>query len=416
MATVLKDLLTKLPIFLFVSVFLQGCSTTNISNAFDDLVNETRHTDAGLVDFRSFMSISGLIPQAAPGSVFHNPGTLSPTHGIGISPNTSYVVETTYDLDSSVKHSDIISLRNKYISARDALLELTALRIKYSIARLASQNLANTDNCTLALETLNLSPDLECDNNGALIRQNLALLLAQVETAQANAASMKNELLSEASISNLIVTQWSSERNLTFFGEISDIFNLNTISETQNSGILIAGGFRLKTLHVGKDYACMISYLEPIERDLLEVSGIDLFQIQTKYLAYVNDESVNSAIASRLSISADQLKNYKELLDSEIQAEFDAYAALAREISNIGNLSASSVQTKERLFWPATRNQIAAINELNEEAPYQTIYTIRGQVKKLDQIESLSNTIFIDNDDYTSEDIEPFICPPKPNT
>lgn len=406
--------LLLLPLFSSCSIY-----KSTMSNAFDDLVNETKHTSTQLAEYRSFMSVSGLVPQSAPGSVFHNPKTLSPTHGIGISPETSYVVESTYSMDAGPQFEKILDIREKYIRANEAIVQLTALKTKYFLAAKAIQNISSSESfCVAALRILGLAKDSDCSTQEVIgnLNSQLLELSNRIQTAELVASQEKSSLIQSARVKNIIVTQWSSELTLTGLGKFASFLNFDIKRENQLSGVLIAGGIRLKTLYVGKDYACMASKLASTEQDLLETSGIDLFQIQAKHIAYINENSVSDAVASTLNVSLAQLSELKDLVDADDSFELETYSSQMATISNIGNFSEPTHKIRPRRFISPTSNQIDTAAEIDTNDSYQTIYTVRGQIKNLSEIGTLSqsNKIWesIDTNDNQGR-IERFMgCPP----
>lgn len=382
--------------FVFLMFIMAGCSTHKsvINNSFDDLVNETRSTKTSFVNYKSYVSISGLVPHAAAGTLIHHPDSLSPTHGLGLSPKWSYVIESTFPMDSGNTATDfekLKSIRNKYIEARGAIVKATALQVKASLADSAlviAKSSKDLGNCKLVSRILSLEePKTKCEDAdltamGAALADTKSKATSAVEAA----ALKRKELIQEVDKKNILVTRWDQQVELTSLGKLADFFSLSVDHKKEMGGVLIAGDLRVWSLKVGEDYIDMVREMDPQARLFFQQVGIDLFLIHAKHRLYIAEMKLEDAVAASLSLTVADLRNIKSVLNSSDRLELGFGMAMLSDISNIGALSAPAHNVRRRCFIPPVENEKSAQREFLLAQGYHPVYEVRGQMTKLDEL------------------------------
>ena len=382
---------------------LAGCSTHKsvINSAFDDLVNETRSTNSHFMNYKSFVSISGLVPHAAPGSLFHHPDGLSPTHGLGLSPKWSYVVESTFPMapgKASSGFDKIKAIRDKYVEAREAIVKATALQVTSALVDRALE-LARSSNdleqCRLAARILGtVEPKERCSDADQKALDTARIdVNAKAAKAMATAAEKRDELVKAVDQPNILVTRWDQGTELTFLGKLAEFLSISIDRKKEMGGVLIAGDLRTWSVKVGEDYVDMVREMDPNARPLFEQVGIDLFLIHAKYRMYVAELRLEDAVAASLSLTVEQLRNLRTALGAGDRIELGLGAAMLSDISNIGALSAPDHKIRRRCFFPPTENEAAAQRETLLAQSYHPVYEVRGQMTRLKELGSIETDL-----------------------
>lgn len=381
-------------LLLLTIVFSSGCTYREVkSNAFDDLVNETNTTNSPLIEYRSFLSVSGLVPYSSPGTIFHHPDGLSPTHGISVSPKCSYIVSSDYEMAGSDEKNEakIIELRDKYIDVRDNIFKSIGLQVQLSLASSALEKTSDPEFCQIAIDLLGGN---QTDNCGDEDKKTLDALLARLKndaTRSINDVNVKkSELMKALSVKNVIIFQWSQKTELTWIGKFAEWLSFDITRSKDKVGVVIAGSLRTTSVKLGEDYLAMVQNTKKNGTDKLhKIAMIDLFKVEAKHIAYVDEVKLEEGIAAALDLTVEQLGDLKSMLGADEQLEFNLGAAALTEISNLGFFSSPSISERSRPFYPADKDESAARCEAKISDGYQVLYWITGRIKSLKMLDGV---------------------------
>lgn len=383
-------------------LLLAGCSTHRYvaNNAFDDLVNETRSTDTRFIKYKSYVAVSGLIPHAAPGTIFHHPEGLSPTHGLPLSPKYSYVVESRFQMEkggTADGQKKVNAIRDKYVEARQAIVKATALGAKAGIAGRVVELTRTTkdlEQCKLAAHVLAMSAPARCDQPQI---DALGVELTKAENAAAQAAgdaATKRQELAKSLDGNVIITRWDQRTELTWLGKLAEVFALTVDRKQDLGGVLIAGDLRTWSQRVGEDYVDMVREMDPTARTLFQETQIDLFMVEARHRAYAAELKLEDAVAASLSLSVEQLRQWESLLKAADRVDLRMGAALLTDISNMGVLGAPVLHAvRRRCFMPPAENERAAQREFLVREGYHTLYQVRAQITSMDALAKIKTDL-----------------------
>jgi hypothetical protein len=374
-----------------VSVGLTGCAQQPISAAFDDLTSETSSRSSDFFLFKTFTSISGLVPQHSAQMLFHQPQFHdfrpdTPTHSIGISPKWSFVVERKYPMSGSTDETNrdaVLEIRDGFEKLRlqsAELVSLTAIvagssRILEPTGSQGSQVLGADDQAMLGkLLGMEIGKD---DSTQA--KKVLEEKRAQITRLSGEIAKTLQGMQTKTKQHNVIITRWSRSKNTLFGFELAPILSAKTAANEVKSGVLILGDIRAVSLHAGEDFFDMVRELNPRIRSLFADVNITTFAVQAKHIAYVADLDVEKSLSSQLKLTKAQLAKLGDALkDTDVNASLAT--ALSMDIGNSAALSSPNLRILPRCFFPPRLHQASVEKEIIAAGRYQTVYAVRAQM------------------------------------
>lgn len=370
------------------SLALNGCAQQPISAAFDDLTSETSSRASDFFLFKTFTSISGLVPQHSAQMLFHQPQFHdsrpdTPTHSIGISPKWSFVVERKYPMhgrDDDGNRAAVLEIRDGFEKLRQQSAELVSLNAVVAgsaliLERSGGKPFEVADQAMLG-KLLGQEVGKE---DAAKARQAIDERRAQITRLSGEIAKTLQQLQAKTKQYNVVITRWSRSKNTLFGLELAPILSTKTAANEIKSGVLILGDIRGVSLHTGEDFFDMVRELDPGSRRLFTDVNVTTFAVQAKHIAYVADLDLEKSLSSQLKLTKAQLAQLGEAMkDIDIDARLTA--ALSMDIGNSAALSTPSLRILPRCFFPARLHQNSVQNEIIETGNYQTVYAVRAQL------------------------------------
>lgn len=380
-------------------VFLAGCASTRhpISASFDGLTNEAVSTRAGMFDYRTFVSVSGLAPSHVAGTLEHAPRGLSPSHAIGISPKWSYVVQNDYEVkDEKGAAAAVASVKGLYLAASRHAAEVAAIQAEMLTVSLRHQALDKPEAKQTLLESaaqlLGKSCAAAACSAGEIeqaktnAQTKLADLQQKLGAAQKSLTDTNERITSALSRNNIIVTRWDASNAASANAEVSSFANAGADYRNAQSGIAIFGGLRTLKLYAGEDFIDMLqTHSAATSAGMTEV-GITTFAVLAKEVEYISDQDLQASAVAGASLSAAQLANVELLLETlkrSSTVSFDAGFRSGAILGNSGKLSAPTTDVLEYSFYPPAAYSEFLKAQTRKNSGYATVFAVRATVPRV---------------------------------
>ncbi|MGA4045424.1 hypothetical protein ACI2VF_02160 [Ralstonia nicotianae] len=371
---------------------LTGCSSTQVLHStFEDLGAETSMrvgTDG--IRYRTAINVTGLGQPVIAGGQMNVPGSGLPEQlASGVSTGCSYLVDQRFNTDAA---EEIVSRIEVAIGA------LTAAYSEAAVNQTAELLLANLD-----------SKPAPSGAQEAAVRARVARLLDKPEnsdvatlTAALKAKRDKDiQAVKDAEVSinkvlpakNVLIDRWSASKDSSWSSGLGTLIGGNGESSSKRSGYMILADIRVTSLVPGDDFAIWAQRTSEQKKSgsdgIFTDTFLNTYNLSAKVVRFKEDMDLSSLIATKLSITGDQLK---ELLGSGGQAlllsqnlELQAAIAKALQIGSQGMFSLSAASVYHYRFWGDRARAAANKAELTRSLPYRVVYTVRNSVGDLNK-------------------------------
>jgi hypothetical protein len=363
---------------LAASLYLAGCSSTPVplvSNVFDDLTNETVGKSTLAIEYRSFLSLSGLAPVQSLGMLVHHPASVSPTHAIGISPKWSFAVASTYEADK-ITEAKIAAVEPAYLTLQEIAGRMAASSSTVGLARAA----LNRKDYRIAAEVLGLFCEGECV---AEINAEMRRLLKETDTLRDRLIVAKREFAQLTNLKNVVFMRWTFHNDETTSLSAGQTVTLRERNRQGKSGLAIFAGLRVLTVYFGEDFLDAAGRYRTFgEKVAFTQSSILSHEVQVGDVKYLSDSQVSTAFELSLKITQGRLAQLKSLLglDEIPDIGVDYASALLSDVGNRGFLSKPKVEAKPYCFFPPRTHQDYIVWGLDDSDGYSTVYAVKSQV------------------------------------
>lgn len=389
-----------LAIAYLVGLTTGGCAADPpvMSSAFDSLTSESVSESTALMNYRTFISISGLAPPHVVGMMVHSPGTLSPGHAIGISPKWSFFLESDYSAPSGATGvASARGVRALYLNAQASAAKVAETQLLYAVAdrslTQAGQKATaaeQTEVLNAAAQALAISCPGSCDM--AAIKQAKTDLKSRLDTAIAEAKTAASALDEAVDANNVIITRWTG--GVTSASNVSIAFvNAGETQTRQLTGIAIFRGIHTRYLFAGEDFLDMVNGFtgkgtgtteKLAMAGLLSQASIASFVVMADEVEYISDQELQQQISLGASIPLTSIQALKAMLKADptlAKLDLDATRMTSTVLGNSGRLGHPSIKTKGFCFWPPPAHQDFLLQQMNADNKYVTVFAIRSQLK-----------------------------------
>ena len=409
-------MLQFIPLTLCV-VTLASCGSTGLITSLDDL---TAHvSQEGLLDLQQqrLLSLSGLIPNAAPGSIFRYDGDRSPFTSIGIStlPPKQPVAQTpqnspqdgTEDDDQSATADPLASVsyvHQRTIKNQLGLPELVAIRDQLiNVRRLASELIH------LRLRRLTETQD-------DVPKSPLRLSTRTISQVQAEFNEALKQTTESIQQPGLMVLRAETTANSSLSAKLGEILGLQSNKQESKAGFALLAGLRTSFLFVGTDLKEQLKYVSHdwtlVGRKFPFILGaswvrfmglpipliypgqlsrddyyIVTSRLEAEYILYAQDSVVEREIQANLEATIDQLSQIEALSKTE-ELQIDAILASVESLGSLGILGLVEEENKPMLeaqcTWAKAGPDATILGRQAEDASWQTVYAIMSEIDDLD--------------------------------
>lgn len=419
-----------------------GCSTSEIrvSNVFDDLTNESTSSGTLVLDYRSFLSISGLAPLRSLGMYVIHPSGFSPTHAFGISPKWSFFTVSDYPLkaDDKVRLDGLVG---KYQELQDSARDLAAKKMVVTGAATAigameaaianeradaaslgealevkarlAKELVSNESLDAAIKkgmaavaesaAKKISDKSESDGDRyrrracTVLRMNTCTLDG-VKAASEQATRELDELTKrfyeqkskfnkDANVENAIVMRWTKRVDDKAEGSYGQQAAAGYANQQGKTGIAIYGGLRVEALYFGEDFLDLLARYDGFwEKVAFTRSSIPLYQVMARHVEYISDEDQMSTASIRARVSPSQLKAIADAIGTVTDATnigVELAHSFVADVGNKGRLNAPTVSVKPYCFFPPRIHQGYLAKALKDNDGFSSIYAVEAQVTLL---------------------------------
>jgi hypothetical protein len=368
-----------------ITLSMLGCTNqpVKVSNAFDDLVNETNRTGTSLVDYRSFLSVSGLAPIRFVGMFLIHPPGVSPTHAVGVSPKWSHYVVTDYPLaeDERARIGGIAAKYHELVTAADAVTIQRLLVAAADEAHEKSSNAKDEALCTV----LGIGTGASCtaeSSSKALEAHREKLNSLTTAFQQAKAAFNK-----DANIRNAIIMRWQKSSEDAGDGAYGSVIGGGYRAAKARGGIAIYADLRVETLYLGEDFLDMVrQFNDAAQKWVFTRTSIPTYQVKAKFVEYVSDGIEDSGLRFAAKLSVSQLETIKKLLTDKSDATVlsaNWTTSLLSDVGNRGRLQDSITQTFPFCFFSPRAHQEDLARLVTQSSGYSTVYGVEAQLQHL---------------------------------
>lgn len=407
---------------------LASCGTINHSMhaSFDRLTNDSLTKSTTLLSYHSFLSVSGLAPQHVLGTLEHAPGSLSPSHAIGISPKWSYIVQSDFDLPTPSDQrmsASAASVKELYLSANIYAAEENALQEELQIGitainaakqrKQAGEKEGLLNQVASALSIQCSAPSCSETDFGTW-QQEKENKLKQVRE---NLTGTNKKIAETLSRSNIIVTRWNANNTIGGNIEASLVASADAGSQKAQSGIAIFSGLRTLKVFVGEDFGDMLQNIikNPVKRSLFSKAGITTFAILAKEVEYISDQDlqVNGGISATASAAQltqiakmAQITELADIFGKSTQVTANGGFRGAAILANSGKLSTPNITVWDYAFFPHAAHEefLKAAHERNKG--YTTVFAVRAMPSQI-LLAATGLGLSADADKQDSEKIQP---------
>ena len=346
------------------SILLVGCASIDgkpLSTSVTALTSESSTKKTKILNYSELLSVAGLLPIPDVGALYHQPTgggyfnneELGPFYSIGIvrnagednkksfrligefveSPNVQEVIAASRSIDD---------LHEASIRGIGLLIEQSA--IGYEIDKLKENKISNKlDEVEVKLLENKLSglqaKKTKVDERVALVEEKIKKMrrIAQDATSK----------------EGLIVAQWttnsSGKAGVGVGDDLNDVdstgqsngLGANVAATSGKSGLAVLGGLKVSMLFFAEDYMKMLATTKsPIYKGLLKHVGVTTSLMQTKYISYSSNISIEKSIdiQAKAQISKFSGLTSKKILQGIDQAKLTAYLSSSSNLSNKGVL------------------------------------------------------------------------------
>jgi len=357
-------------------------------SALEDLTSEVKTIKSDVVDYSSAFSINGLGKQQGGGMYFYHSGDdVADTYALGISPKFSFLVESMFSQKCSDAHqpcglNQVLDLRNRYLQAKELLVEAAALEFKVEAA---NAGMKMTDRIAgEAMAAKILLPSVE---NPPLdqLKAELTKVTEQFRHATIKADAAKLAIITQMSTGNLLIARWNTEKSSSASGQLTDDASIQKDKKTSSNGVVVLGDLRVTTIVPGEDYLKALLDLEMPLSLLAGKVGIVTYALQAKHVAYVQESDYEASLAAKLVLSAEKIKGYVDNIQELYKALNLKLGYQMSELANVGNagvISGASVAVKNYSFCDGSEHEKSIKAELDRSNGYTTVYAVRTLPKQ----------------------------------
>lgn len=377
---------------------LTGCASNQglMLASFDKLTSEGERTSTALMNYRSFVSISGLTPPHAVGMLVHHPDALTPGHAIGISPKWSYYVESDYHADAAPSAKGVRSqyLATHAANARAADLDYTVMLVDLMRAKIAEAG-DSDDGKKIARDTAALL-DVACDPpyldacRKAILEGHTALK-EKASSARKQATEESGKLDQLVGGKNVVITRWNGSETVATNLSVVSLGEAGASSKEALSGVAIFTGLRTRFLFAGEDILDMAREFgkdqvllgSALKAVMLHSAGITTYTIMAREVEYISDRDLAQRASLQMTIplsAFDTFKKYAKGMSSKM-ASVNMEWQKASAIGNSGRLAEPEQRSKGFSFYPPQIHQAFLHQQSEADGKYITIFAVRGELK-----------------------------------
>ncbi len=419
-----------------------GCSTSEIrvSNVFDELTNESTSSGTLALDYRSFLSISGLAPLRSLGMYVIHPSGFSPTHAFGISPKWSFFTVSDYPLKADDKVR-LDGLAGKYQELQDIARDLAAKKMVVTGASTAinameaaianeradaaslgdalevkarlAKELVSNESLDAAIKkgmvavaesaAKTISDKSENDGNRhrklacTILRMNTCTLdgvkaaseqaMRELDELTKRFYEQKSKFNNDANVENAIVMRWTKRVDDKVEGNYGQQATAGYANQQGKTGIAIYGGLRVEALYFGEDFLDLLARYDGLMKMVAFTrSSIPLYQVMARHVEYISDEDQMSSASIRARVSPSQLKAIADAIGAMTDATnigVELAHSFVADVGNKGRLNAPTVSVKPYCFFPPRIHQGYLVKALKDNVGFSSIYAVEAQVTLL---------------------------------
>lgn len=386
-------------------LLMSACSTVPapISFSIEQLGAEAASRSDGELGFRSAVSVTGITPPYAAGTLLSVPGRgLPDLFSVPITTTCSRILETTYE--SEATQGDVLKIASAIESLRSTLLGAAVAEGKLRLvanARALLRQPAPQPGSAQALQLQTLASALGVDKaDDATLDTMGQALQKEIDEAKQKTAESTRTIVGLQQKSNLFIFRWALDAGKGASLSVGTAASAAASSSDKRSGYLVAASLRAASLEYGDD---LVTKLLRDRRfggtgadAVLQNTYIVNYTLGARHLYFSEDRDLAFAIGAALKLSAAELD---QIFGGAGWAAFLKTQSLAIEATLKSSISASArglVSQPSRKAYPFRMWGDAALaaggsaeRERNDQ--YVVFYSTRSDIAtfKLDQAKEM---------------------------
>lgn len=324
-----------------------GCRTSpTMITSLEDLTSETQGQGRSDLPQNRILSITGLLPHAQVGSLYHYKKSRSPSTAIGISNGCSYYVTTTYGHDCG----DPAGGHDETTCADQERAALTELRDEILNVRLKASKALSLKVAAAKAQAQLVKARASEKDDGETSGLESRLDTAQDDYQQARDAFdlAINEAAKKITRSGVMVVRWDAKKSTNGGATLGTLFGFNRSEDSTASGFAIFSSLRLTNLFVGSD----VHDIKPdvrrtwqwklhwrpwfIGENVLRNIRLTTYLLQARNVLYLQDMEVSEETELALEGSYQELSDLGNTLEELDKVEVEYIRSRIESLSNMG--------------------------------------------------------------------------------
>jgi hypothetical protein len=316
--------------------------------SFQDLTSETQQPRGQILLHNEIMSVMGLIPVVAPGTLVHISDPDDATTAVGINPDKQTMeLVVTFDDDSSEEAaSQMIKVRTAMRSYQRAQLDMFT-EIDNMLAKTVS-----------TLSRSDTKPFFAAPDQKQVMADLFEKYTKKMGDHRAKVFDAESALICAVNRRNLIVAQWASASDTAVSADASEFGAGSGRLQRSVQGYWVLSGLRLRFLVIGSDIMTLGgTHAGADDSDVLKLLGsvsVTTFSLQCKSSLWVSESSELAAVRAKVTADLNTIMTaFGPALAAagpflqQIKVDMDLSSARRNNISNVGILSSPQWEIHE---------------------------------------------------------------------
>jgi len=267
------------------------------------------------------VSIPGFLPFPEVGALYYFKPQRMPATAIGISPEKSFILETTIEFEGT--EDDLKNIGQKIVELR--LDAANAISDKLDLIRLRSA-----------------SPDDKAVISAAE---------ASYKTLRKTYDDHYSELLNEIKkTSGILIYRWTTETSAGANASLGSIFKGKSSFKDNFNGFGLVAGIRMATLFVGPDIKNAWPQLDTSSHHK-DRHKLTTFVMQAQHILYSSEHDMERQIQAKLDASYQQLASLPESIKVIDKIEIEAVLSKLSSLSNMGMVKTPKREVLVPIDW-----------------------------------------------------------------